>query len=40
MLNDRLKRFTKAGISERVVFTKIPPRVEYRPSDFGEKFLR
>ena len=40
VLGDRLKHFTKAGIFERVVFPEIPPRVEYRLSDFGKKFLR
>ena len=40
VLSDRLKQFTKSGIFERVVFPEIPPRVEYRLSDFGKKFLR
>jgi len=40
VLSDRLKHFTRAGIFERVVFPEIPPRVEYRLSDFGKKFLR
>ena len=40
VLGDRLKHFTKAGIFERVVFPEIPPRVEYRLSEFGKKFLR
>jgi DNA-binding HxlR family transcriptional regulator len=40
VLGDRLKQFTRAGIFERVVFPEIPPRVEYRLSDFGKKFLR
>ena len=40
VLGDRLKHFTRAGIFERVVFPEIPPRVEYRLSDFGKKFLR
>src|SRR5258706_4127164 len=40
VLSDRLKQFTRAGIFERVVFPEIPPRVEYRLSDFGKKFLR
>ena len=40
VLGDRLKKFYRAGIFERVVFPEIPPRVEYRLSDFGKKFLR
>jgi DNA-binding HxlR family transcriptional regulator len=40
VLGDRLKHFTKAGIFERVIFPEIPPRVEYRLSEFGKKFLR
>jgi len=40
VLGDRLKQFTKAGIFERVVFPEIPPRVEYRLTTFGGKFLR
>jgi DNA-binding HxlR family transcriptional regulator len=40
VLSDRLKHFTRAGIFERVVFPEIPPRVEYRLSVFGKKFLR
>jgi DNA-binding HxlR family transcriptional regulator len=39
VLSDRLKHFTRAGIFERVVFPEIPPRVEYRLSNFGKKFL-
>ena len=40
VLGDRLKQFTKAGIFEREVFPEIPPRVEYKLSEFGKKFLR
>jgi len=40
VLSDRLKHFTKAGIFERVVYPEIPPRVEYKLSEFGKKFLR
>ena len=40
VLGDRLKQFTKAGSFERVVFPEIPPRVEYKLSGFGKKFLR
>jgi DNA-binding HxlR family transcriptional regulator len=40
VLSDRLKHFTRAGLFERVLFPEIPPRVEYRLTDFGKKFLR
>ena len=39
VLSDRLRNFTRAGIFERVPFPEIPPRVEYRLTTFGEKFL-
>ena len=40
VLTDRLRHFTRAGIFERVQFPEIPPRVEYRLTDFGKKFTR
>jgi DNA-binding HxlR family transcriptional regulator len=40
VLADRLRHFTQAGIFERVAFPEIPPRVEYRLTDFGRKFMR
>jgi DNA-binding HxlR family transcriptional regulator len=39
VLSDRLRHFTRAGIFEREQFPEIPPRVEYRLTDFGRKFL-
>src|SRR5258708_35347519 len=39
VLSDRLRQFTRAGIFERVPFPEIPPRVEYRLTDFGRKFM-
>jgi DNA-binding HxlR family transcriptional regulator len=38
VLSDRLKNFSRAGIFERVQFPEIPPRVEYRMTEFGRKF--
>lgn len=38
VLNERLRRFTDAGLFERVEFPEIPPRVEYHLTEFGEKF--
>ena len=40
VLSDRLRQFTRTGIFERVQFPEIPPRVEYRMTDFGRKFVR
>ena len=40
VLGDRLRVFTRAGIFERIQFPEIPPRVEYRLTAFGKKFLR
>lgn len=39
VLSDRLKKFSRAGIFERVQFPEIPPRVEYRLTPYGKKFL-
>jgi DNA-binding HxlR family transcriptional regulator len=38
VLSDRLRHFTRAGIFERVQYPEIPPRVEYRMTEFGKKF--
>ncbi|TAJ15198.1 MAG: transcriptional regulator [Planctomycetota bacterium] len=40
VLADRLRAFTRAGIFERTAHAEIPPRVEYRLSEFGRRFLR
>src|SRR6186713_2459419 len=40
VLTDRLRRFTRAGILERVQYPEIPPRVEYRMTPFGKKFVK
>lgn len=40
VLADRLRAFTRAGIFERIQFPEIPPRVEYRFTEFGKKFLK
>jgi DNA-binding HxlR family transcriptional regulator len=33
------RRMVELGILERVVFAEVPPRVEYRLTGFGEKFV-
>ena len=40
VLADRLRHFTRAGLFERVQFPEIPPRVEYRLTPYGKKFIR
>lgn len=40
VLNECLRKNTKFGILERVDFNEVPPRVEYRVTRFGTKFLR
>ncbi|MBX3738635.1 MAG: winged helix-turn-helix transcriptional regulator [Candidatus Didemnitutus sp.] len=40
VLSDRLRKFTSAGLLERVPYAEIPPRVEYRLTEFGRKFVR
>jgi len=40
VLNECLKRNIEFGILERVAFPEIPPRVEYRLTPFGNKFIR
>lgn len=39
VLGDRLRNFTRAEIFERVQYPEIPPRVEYRLTPFGRKFV-
>jgi len=39
VLNQCLKRNVEFGILEKQVFNELPPRVEYKVTTFGEKFL-
>lgn len=39
VLNACLRRNVEFGILERVAYNEIPPRVEYRVTRFGEKFI-
>lgn len=39
VLNDCLRRNIEFGILERIAFNEIPPRVEYKVTTFGEKFI-
>jgi len=40
VLNECLKKNVQFGILERVAFNELPPRVEYKVTEFGGKFLR
>lgn len=40
VLNECLRRNTKFGILERVIYNEVPPRVEYKVTRFGTKFIR
>jgi DNA-binding HxlR family transcriptional regulator len=39
VLNERLKKLTCFGVLERRAFDESPPRVEYRLTPFGERFV-
>lgn len=40
VLNERLKKMLRFGILERESFGEIPPRVEYRLTSLGRRFVR
>ena len=40
VLNTCLKKNTEFGILERVAYNEIPPRVEYKVTPFGGKFIK
>lgn len=39
VLSERLDKFLRFGVLERVQYPEIPPRVEYRFTPFGERFV-
>ncbi|MEP0846639.1 MAG: winged helix-turn-helix transcriptional regulator [Phycisphaerae bacterium] len=39
VLNERLQKMLRFGILERAAFPEIPPRVEYRLTSFGRRFV-
>lgn len=40
VLNERLGKMLRFGIMEKVSYPEIPPRVEYKLTPFGTKFLK
>lgn len=40
VLNECLRRNVRFGILERLSYPETPPRVEYRVTPFGERFLQ
>lgn len=39
VLNERLAKMVRYGILDKQVFPEVPPRVEYRLTRFGERFV-
>lgn len=39
VLNERLRKLVRFGLFEKESFPEIPPRVEYRLTEFGQKFI-
>lgn len=39
VLNERLSKMVRYGILDKQVFPELPPRVEYRLTRFGERFV-
>lgn len=38
VLNERLRKLQRFGILEKRIYAEVPPRVEYRLTDFGRQF--
>lgn len=40
VLNQCLRKNTEFGILQRIAYNEIPPRVEYKVTEFGTKFMK
>jgi DNA-binding HxlR family transcriptional regulator len=40
VMNERLRKLQRFGIVEKFAYAELPPRVEYRLSPFGRRFVR
>ncbi|MBU3004926.1 winged helix-turn-helix transcriptional regulator [Paraglaciecola arctica] len=40
VLNQCLRKNTEFGILQRISYNEVPPRVEYKVTKFGSKFMR
>ena len=40
VLNERLRKLVSYGLLERHAYAEVPPRVEYKLTEFGRKFVR
>ena len=40
VLNERLTKLTNLGIIHRESYAEIPPRVDYKLTDFGNEFVK
>ncbi len=40
VLNERLVKLVRFGILDKTSYPEVPPRVEYRITDFGREFAR
>lgn len=40
VLNERLRKLVRYGVLERVAYPEVPPRVEYRMTAFGGRFVK
>ncbi len=38
VLNERLRKLQRFGILEKTAYPEVPPRVEYRLTEFGRRF--
>ncbi|MEO1767267.1 winged helix-turn-helix transcriptional regulator [Thiobacter aerophilum] len=39
VLNERLRKLVRYGVLEKLSYPEIPPRVEYRLTGFGQRFV-